>query len=466
MKHSLLSIFIVLVYLNLLNHSVKANSYCSGLIEDTYNRMASFKLDPVCHTIMNRQERILVRLTDDVPHQGTSYDSLYDNDAVRYFNSKCALNGGKCKITILISVYFQSRKIRITVGSELENLISHSNRLYIIDLMKSSLVNELYEEAFQTATSYLVKQLPTRTYVYNNVDNDDRSHNSHGTSGGSVIFAILLVFCCFGGCFWYYWNNKKEEENLLDQPSDESIHIHMQKLLDINKYKIKTMSPPITSIEICVICMEHLNPFWERDMSSGNTNSNMFLSRFFCGHYYHSSCLSAKNIHTCLMCLETQSQVSVEPCFKYYNTVSEDNIFNVIKNFDRIYPRELLGTYRNNYKNDVVIIEEHYPHYCPGTVLWIEPYPMTIMGGYQPPIVEQHYEGNTYYGNNVNDNNNYYVSNTGGDYGQPNNIVSNSGGDYGQPNNSVSNTGGDYGHNYEMKDIPTQSDVENDRGDY
>eukprot|EP00340_Litonotus_pictus_P006686 CAMPEP_0170528080 /NCGR_PEP_ID=MMETSP0209-20121228/13575_1 /TAXON_ID=665100 ORGANISM="Litonotus pictus, Strain P1" /NCGR_SAMPLE_ID=MMETSP0209 /ASSEMBLY_ACC=CAM_ASM_000301 /LENGTH=316 /DNA_ID=CAMNT_0010819061 /DNA_START=392 /DNA_END=1342 /DNA_ORIENTATION=- len=306
--------------------------------------------------------------------------------------------------------------------------------------MKGYLKNNLFEAAFFNATQQVLNKLPAVHYQPHNNETNNRN-NQGGSSFMTVFIIVLLAIGCIACCICCAWVKRNEEEISLSQPTDETVHIHMEKLLDIIKFKIKTVDPPITSIEQCVVCMEFLNPYWERDESTGNTNSNMFLTRFFCGHYYHATCLSRKNISDCLMCSGNQSQVSVEPSYRYFNTVSEDNIFSVIKNLDKIYPRYILNSYRENYKQDIVVVQEIYPSYNPGIIVWVDPMP--IDGGYYR---------NDCYNNNYNNNyypppesNNYYTETTGGDYGGNRSYEmqnTTSGGDYGGGND---NTGGDYG---------------------
>lgn len=458
-----MKLFVLLISLFFFGFT-KASLYCNGLIDDSFNKMSSSSTNEICSKINGLQNRIMIRLTDDVSHQGFNYDSFYDLDSDKYFASKCPLNGGNCRISTLISVYFYAQKIRITVGSDIDRMIPQLSRLTIIDKMKTHLQKNQFEVAFNVAVNEIKSKLPAVSYHTNNkTENHDQS-----LSGWGVFFIILLTLGCLACCIWCLWVKQKDEERLLEQPSEQSIHIHLERLLDIVKFKIKGLSPPITSIEQCVICMEFLNPYWERDTVSGATNSNIFLTRFNCGHYYHSACLNRKGIYDCLMCNEHQIQVPVEPSFRYYNTVTDDNIFNVIKNFDKIYPKPLLSSYKTNYKKDVVVIEEVYPSYCPGMIIWVDPMPMTLMGTYQPPtVINQNYYGDGgggYYNNNSNynygnNNNNYYTSTTGGDYGQVNN------------NYMSSTSGADYGvnNNYELQNMNSTSggnDLKTEGGDY
>lgn len=440
------NIFLFLCVMVTLFCQIQTRYFCSGFVDDEYQRIPPLAINDICNKINMSGSLLFIRLTDDAPHQGYSYDSIYDNDASKYLMSRCKSQRVDCSSSVLVSVYFASRKIRISVGDHVASYITHYHRLSIIDRMKGFLKMDDFGSAFNLATDEILKKLPKVIHYSNETKHVYHTPHAEGnhSSGGFVFFFILICLCCVGCCVYAICYQQKQEAEEHMVVTDHSIHLHMEKLLDIVRYKIKTVDPPITNIEQCVICMEELNPYWERDMSQQNTNSSLFISRFACGHYYHTSCLARKSLVKCIMCTEEQGQTNVEPCYRYFNTVTEENILEVIKNFSLLYPRETLITYRDNYKQDVVVIQQVYPSYSPGVIVWVE-HDHYWGGGYNPPMYhDNHYHD---YGYNEYNNNTNVISTSGGDYGQEMNTVSTTGGGYGgQEMNTVSNTGGDYGN--------------------
>ena len=116
---------------------------------------------------------------------------------------------------------------------------------------------------------------------------------------------------------------RHDDSKNLELVPDNIIHMHLQRLLDIVKYKIKSNSCPIVQIEQCPICMELINPEYEIDEKRGSTNSNLYITKFNCNHYFHSACLSNKNVGICLFCNDITTQIPCESNFRYYNIVSE-----------------------------------------------------------------------------------------------------------------------------------------------
>lgn len=411
----LFEIFIIMLMFSFSKSSIFYK--CNFLISDNYD-LLDMK-SPLCDSLLNASETILVRIVDDVSYIGQDFEGLYDSDSDKYFSSKCANTGKRsCRTTSLISIYFKPRKIRIVMGTEVANVINHYSRLSIINEMGTYLSKNDYTGAVIYAVNKIKSKLPS---VHQEEHFSEKDHSS-ARIFIVVIVLVLLFSCC---CLYMCWKREKQEEINL-QNNEYSTHLHFIKLMDLIKFKIKPSTPPIIGVQQCLICMDFLNPNWEHDEINKTTNSNLFLCRFECGHYYHISCL--KELNFCYLCDSLQSQVVVEPYFTYNNVISEDQVFNLIKNFDKIYKKEVLQSYQKSYKNDVSLLSQSNNN--THTFVWIEPIYLNPYGGgyggyggYSSYNQYNYYGGNNYnppiYNetNNLDNNSNYITSTTGGDYG-------------------------------------------------
>lgn len=437
MNSSTLLISYTIILISTYNFSFSQPSLdCENIILDRFNYLSSHEVSSLCSRIKSKSKSydVYLRLIDDTPYQGVAYDSYYDNDNNNFFNNSC-FRMNKCSISLAITVYFKARKIRITVGSEIDKVINTYSRLNIIEEMKTSLKSLNYYQAFDICLRSIERKIPSPTITYPSSSSSSSSSHSFW-----YYFFLLIIFCLFILAIYHCFFHVKQEETHnnnynynssynISNLTEDAIHLHMERLIDIVKFKIKTCSPPITQIEQCLICMDLLNPNYEKDELTGMTNSNIFLVKFECGHHFHSSCLASKSINFCVMCVEITVPIPVVPSFRYYNIVSEDNIFNVIRNFHLFYSKNSLQTYNKNYNQDMVIVREVYPSYTPGMFIWIE---NNNYNGYDHGY-------NHGYGGYDNSNTNQYVP--------PNQYNSTTGGDYSSVDNNNFTSGG----NYEMK---------------
>lgn len=416
---------------------------CQSQIFDVFGKIdnSSSKFKSLCNLLINKANTIFIRVTDDVSHQGEHYDIYFNKDNDQMFSRICKY----CSASILITVYFGPKKIRLTVGSDVDKRLSDYNKLVIMDSMKPYLKSNDYITAFISAINKINESVPNSYIVEHTQDN---SNTSKGFSGFSIFLMLMICICCICCIVFYLKKNSSQEEipNAIQHvPLVETqeeyqpivIHNHMEKLLSIVKFRIRPVSPPIIQIEECPLCCELLNPNWEIDIRNNNSNSYFLIRKFTCGHHYHSQCLIKFNVNTCYMCEGNFIYCNVEPSFRYFNIVSEDNIFNLLKRFDQLYPKPALVQYKERYANDAMYVREVYPSY-PTTFIWIE------TGGYHNNNYGYCNQGynNNYEPPSVNSNPNYYTSTTGADYGNQGNI-------------------------YEMQNVTSQGNYEsNNDGDY
>lgn len=399
---------------------------CESIIIDRFNYLSSHEVSSLCSRIKSKSKSydVYLRLIDDTSYQGLAYDSYYDTDNSNFLNLSC-FRINRCSISMAITVYFKVRKIRITVGSEIDKVINTYSRLSIIEEMKSSLKSSNYYQAFEISLSSIERKIPSPTISYPSSSSSSSSHSFW------YYFFLFIIFCLFILAIYHCFFHIKQEDNSnhhnnynssynISNLTEDAIHLHMERLIDIVKFKVKTCSPPITQIEQCLICMDLLNPNYEKDEMTGMTNSNIFLVKFGCGHHFHSSCLASKSINYCVMCVEITVPIPVVPSFRYYNIVNEDNIFNVIRNFHLLYSKNSLKSYNKNYNQDMVVVREVYPSYTPGMFIWIENNNYNSYGGYG-------YDS-SYTNTNQYIPPNQYNSTTGDDYSTVNNNNFTSGG--------------------------------------
>lgn len=413
---------------------------CQSQIYDSYGKidMTNPKFTTLCNLLLNKSNTLFIRITDDVSHQGEHYDVYFNQDNDQMFTRICKY----CSSSILLSVYFNPKKIRLTVGSEVDKRMNNSFKNSIMDVMKPHLKANDYNTAFILAINKINEKVPN-SYV---VEHVQETHSRGGFSGLSIFIMLMICICCIGCIVCYIKKSQEEITDVQHVPLVESqdeyqpilIHNHMEKLLNIVKFRIRPVSPPIIQIDECTLCCELLNPNWEADYRNNNTNSYFLIRKFTCGHHYHSNCLTKFNVNSCFMCEGNFIFTNVDPSYRYFNIVNEDNIFCLLKRFDELYPKPSLIKYRERYTNDVHYVREVYPSY-PTTFIWIE------TGGYHNNNYGYYNQGyNNYDPPSVNPNQNYYTSTTGADYG----------------NQVSSNT-------YEMQNVTSQANYDDDnRGDY
>lgn len=383
MRHTFFSISKIFIFFNLLSYLVFTSfcfSSCKKQIDDSYQKLSEQQYGNICNQLSDIRENIYIRITDDAPHIGASFDVYYDNDSTIYFYSKCKLlntnlsenlhninsnipnlnlinNDSKstdyntsevtqeeklkiienlkknnennyCDYTILISIYYSAKKLRLKLGSEIEknDVITKTVKNNILNSMKSYLKedpNNFYD-SLMSAISDIKSKLPDSSIISNNSDNEDNNYlNSFGYNSNvgksGTIFTLICLFCCLGCIGWCtygsknntndnqvlnnmhidnsninsstnlvsdefktYNNNFKNNENVNDinknkdllDIKEEYIHSHIDKLISIVKYRIRDNSNSIIQLDQCSICLDYLNNEYDSNIFSGVADLN------------------------------------------------------------------------------------------------------------------------------------------------------------------------------------------------
>lgn len=176
---------------------------------------------------------------------------------------------------------------------------------------------------------------------------DDLKHNSPLTSialyYGSIkaqnfeLGVLILLIVMIGLVFW-----KKRAQPDLNEEEDShpSAYLHSGAVMSL----LNSMASHIASTDKCLICFRLLNPNWKRDTINQFTNSNIFLTLFRCGHFYHTNCLGKRDIEICLIC-RCDKEDYIRPCFQYYNKVTTDDLVKLVYSFDQIYSTNEINQY-------------------------------------------------------------------------------------------------------------------------
>ena len=448
---------VIILILLTMDCTVNSRIICEGHIYDTNNNLKESRLTPACNLVkqalQDRSHLILLRYQKNVNIIG-SIDNSCDLDNEAFRKQHC---DKFCANSIVISVFYEYRKIRVTTGSNATTILDFNVKNNIIKALGGELVKGYYEDGFNLAVKIAVEAIEDYYYKYpsKNTNINHRESNSCFFPTFVLIVILLIICCIIGYCITpvekeevYIETNIPINQYESDQQRQESeiIHNHVNSLLNYIKDEIKHNTPPITSIDKCTICLTELNPYWKQEeaiafsnhYTSIVTTSICNLERFSCGHFYHKDCLIKKGLNECIMCTGPVNRIQIYPSYRYFNTITEENIQNAIKNLEKIYDQETMKLYAHHYKQDVVIIRETFPTYVHTPIIWIgDPF-------YMPPVYNT-VVCNNYYDSGVGGEYNNGYGNTGNNWNTGNN--ENTGNNNWRNNNTYESTttGGDYG---------------------
>ena len=469
---------VILFLLSLFNYSTSDvlvydsnNFYCNNRIYCDNNYLSVKEINSIC-TRMTTDDRFVLLFTNKDNFQS---ENSYVSWSESFFSSQCLYNSVNCKYDFAICIYLHKGKIIITSGSIAKNVVTQSNRMNVINNMIIYLQSGDYFSAIENG----IKQLSKLFYENGGGNYKNQGGNGNHSGGHSTftfIFFLLILCCCCTGCYLLYKNQQKSNEELTytqiiensNSGNDNSynqaliIHNHLNSLEQMIN-EIQQNDPPIKNTNLCLICMQPIinTP---GTLEVGNT-------RFACQHVYHSNCLNRYNINNCLMCPDDDnSRVIIK---NYYDSqvVNEENIKNLIKNLERIYPPQQLKIYSQTYPQEYnnfneglmvgmlastwfmpppVVVVNNGPGYGygydnygqqPPPMYSNDPNPDSAAGGFQPTNVEM-----------TQFNNNDGAGTTGGNFGGG--ATSNTGnfgggftsnyGDFGGDSGGFGNDGGDF----------------------
>lgn len=370
--------FIKLLSIFLLFYVSLEYEYCSKRIFVDNNALSISEIDKICTTLMN-DDRYIILITTMIGHYNGNY---FTQQAETFFLSHCNITKKSCDNNIAICIFLTSMEgdkgaIRIISGGNVKNAVRDKERQDIINTMIPLLKSKQYYIAIDGA----IKELST-----------------YFGSGFFKFLKVLFFIIIIGGIgfaiYYFYFKQKGAQhqevavieshevskEKLINDindsyfPSEDSInnnsnviHNHISYLLNLIS-TIKTSSPPILSIEKCLLCLRGITtgmkPIQQIEMNMitnnpSNTNNyppeqisigDNVNTRFSCMHVYHSECLRKFNLGNCLMCPNKSNDVVVNN----YNSqvIDEQQIKNIIVNFPKLYTLKDLNDYVTNYNNE------------------------------------------------------------------------------------------------------------------
>ena len=374
---------LILFSLVLIMQSKSGNSIyesCRNRIFDEERLLSSYEITSLCSFIEDFNTKqaygrhstnvdFLLRIVSDLPNYNErGYDSLYDNDNEDFTNFQTGRLNIREYNTICLTVYYNARRIRLSVGKNLSSIVDERERERVIDSMKPYLKNKEYYKAFSFALMGITSSLGSSfNNHHSNHHNSNRNHhsqsnhnynNNHYSSNNEnesnksssfiwiVVFIIIIFFVVF-------------------LSSSNKIHEHFKKLNDLIKTDIYKNTPPIGLTTKCLICMNELN------RSDVQSITDKRIECFSCGHYYHKSCIESMSNSTdakkyCMMCDEPTANIQTIECeenlkgIALKNVVTEKNVVNIINNFNKIYGEEELKKYYSSYETqDIKIINSY-----------------------------------------------------------------------------------------------------------
>ena len=332
------------------------NFYCNNRIYSDNIGLSIEDINYICTKITNDDRFVVLFTNQDDLGSENEYITWREN----FFSSYCLYNSINCKYDFAICIYLNKGKVILTSGSISKTIVNQANRMNVINNM----IIYLREGDYSTAIINAITEISKIFYQngggrYKNqggtVVTESRGHSTF-----TFIFFLLILCCCCVGCYLLYKNQQKSNEELTytqiiendggnvvnyDNNYNQSLIIHnhlnfLEKMIS----EIQQNDPQIKNTNLCLICMQPIiNTVGTIEL--GNT-------RFGCQHVYHSNCLKRYNINECLMCPEdVNSKVIIK---NYYDSqvVNEENIKNLIKNLQRIYPPQQLKIYSQTYPQE------------------------------------------------------------------------------------------------------------------
>ena len=362
--------------------------FCNNRIYSDFSGLSYEQINNLCALII-KDDRFVVLLTDKITYQD---DYSYTIFSENFFNTQCTYNSINCIYSFSISIYVKGGRVLISAGSNANKYVSQNQRMNIINSVLDYLKKGEYYTAIST-TINLIRNVYPYSNNYNNNNNYPNNHSSNNSGIG--FFGILLIIICIIIIIYlcYYFTQKQEYEqqeqlinNNINDTSCYEIHDHLSQLENLIK-EIRKSSPPMISINKCIICMKEINyitnfpnqnynnqypqyiemgnfPTSESE-NNQNQNYNQYESndtlntRFACQHVYHTSCLSSHGLNTCLMCINHNSSNEINnngriiiPNKHNNQVINEGHIKTFIQNLNLIYKQNELSNYAQQYPTE------------------------------------------------------------------------------------------------------------------
>lgn len=385
-KSKLIILSLLLLMLLQQSSQSESNSYrsdsdaylnCFNRIIDPDHKLTDTEKTTLC-SMMNYDHHkvfLVFRIIDDLPNTSQrKIDRYYDEENEDYLENLCSsindYNFNKyCNKLVGVTIYYEARKIRLSVRNSLNNIIPNKYRIDVINGMIVRLQKDHIFRAFKRANDMIREEIErfedgAPTY-------SSESSNDYGAIFFFFVFILILLFIIYNAV----GNGNKKSY----------IHDHFNDLSKIINNDIKTKSPPITTTDKCLLCLESFNTLLPKKENEDPTKIKSVLL-YSCGHYFHQQCIKLM-IKTngcdqfCMMCDEPTGMVKEIFSLNQVNNselsqhVDEKNILNIINNYNNIYGEQTLKDYYYNYESsDIKIMKsldliswvhnKEYADYC------------------------------------------------------------------------------------------------------
>jgi len=355
--------FISLIHLCILSDQKdKANNYfCLGKMFVSDDDISINDINKICQRIQDENKiMILIREEIDIKGSLSSSDYYYTKDSEEFFLKQCEkIDKNICDQGYMISIYTEAKKIRITAGKISKNVINTEQRKKIIDSGKKYLSDKKYANGVITMIDLIQSFSPYIGPSNNNTNITNNENKSSGSFWIILIFVICPCLCCF---FFIYRHYQTVGENDTHNHIANEVHQHLNQL-EILLTQVRSFSPPIMTIDICLICMNKIilgnncnsnNPYstTRSDMQNNLIIKDDLNTKYSCGHVYHNSCLSENKLSSCIMCPGNMHSSIVVPNNSCFHVIDENNVQNFIRNLNLIYDRYELEEYAKSYPNE------------------------------------------------------------------------------------------------------------------
>jgi len=218
---------LILFSLVLIMQSKSGNSIyesCRNRIFDEERLLSSYEITSLCSFIEDFNTKqaygrhstnvdFLLRIVSDLPNYNErGYDSLYDKDNEDFTNFQTGRLNIREYNTICLTVYYNARRIRLSVGKNLSSIVDERERERVIDSMKPYLKNKEYYKAFNFALKGIISSLDSSlNYDSNNHNsntnfsssNENKSEESSAMFWITVSFIILIILVPSSSPFWW-----------------------------------------------------------------------------------------------------------------------------------------------------------------------------------------------------------------------------------------------------------------------
>ena len=459
---NVLYFYIILITSSLISCSLLPQYYtCNNKIYVDFNTFSQYQLNSLCSIISSKDKFVLLLTTSQF-----ASDYEYTLSTQTFLNSQCIYTNHQCNRVYAISIYATAGRALIVSGTETK--ANQYSKQRAIDAIIAKAKYSNYYDAFLTAVNILSDADPDNVIVIQ--PSTTTTSTSRFGFFSIVIFIICPIICII--CICYFMMKTKSENatlvntnNVYDEDNNTyGIHLHLCQLEELIK-EIRKSSPPIISINKCLICMQNITIYQPQttttqyiemnrvnDTSSPTpnpivVNTNIYIdnnnTRFGCQHVYHTQCLNKHRLNCCLMCTDNISSRETVPNTSDTQVIDEGHIKTFIQHVNFLYSQQELNEYVTVYPSEydtfnttlllglgttwgisggnTTIVNNYNYNYVNNDIYGQNPIQgnqqYAIGGMYEPPVIDN--------STNMNNNNTYEMNAIEGHFTNENNVPSN-----------------------------------------